>query len=68
MGTFHMEDLYPAFRETKVAQSVLALAVSQVPLIQTNQYAKVAYFGVLPFRVFCSCKKERGLSLYIAME
>ena len=42
-----MGDLSPAFRRTKESKSVLlVLAVSQVPLIQNNQYAKVVYFGV----------------------
>ena len=39
--------LFPDFRGTKEGQSVLlALAVSQVTLIQNNQCAKVAYFRV----------------------
>ena len=42
-----MGGLFPAFRVTKEGQSVLlALAASQVTLIQNNQYAKLAYFGV----------------------
>ena len=42
-----MGALFPGFRGTKEGQSVLlALAVSQVTLIQNNQYAKVSYFGM----------------------
>ena len=33
------------FREIKEGQSVLTPAVSQVPLIQNNQYAKVVFLG-----------------------
>lgn len=40
-----MGELSSAFNETKEGQSVcFVLAGSQVPLIQKNQYAKVAYF------------------------
>ena len=42
-----MGDLFSAFRGTKGDQSVLfAPAISQLTLIQNNQYAKVAYFGM----------------------
>lgn len=42
-----MEDLCPAFRVDKVgSECPLALAVSQVPLIQNSQYAKVTYFNL----------------------
>ena len=42
-----MRNLFPAFRRTKKGQRVLlALAISQVTLIQNNQYVKVVYFGV----------------------
>ena len=45
--TFHTADLFPAFRGTEVDQSVpLALAISQVILIQNNRCAKLAYFGM----------------------
>ena len=42
-----MEDLLAAFKGIKENQNVLlAPAISQVNLIQNNQYAKMAYFGV----------------------
>ena len=42
-----MGDPSSVFRGTEEGQRVLfALAVTQVALIQNNQYAKVAYFGV----------------------
>ena len=46
-GHLQMRNLFPAFRRTKKGQCVLlALAISQVTLIQNNQYVKVVYFGV----------------------
>lgn len=36
-----MRDLFPAFRGTEKSQSVLKLAVSQVTVVQNNQYATV---------------------------
>lgn len=43
-----MGDLLPDFRELEKeeGQSVLALGVSQVTLIQNNQYATLSHFGV----------------------
>lgn len=41
-----MQDLFPAFKERQEGQSALpALAVSQVTLIQNDQYVKMSYFG-----------------------
>lgn len=46
-GTLHMEDLSPAFRGMKEAESVLlAPALSQVTVIQNNQHAKVVCLGI----------------------
>ena len=46
-GIFHVGDLFHAFRGTEEGQSVfLALAVSQLILIQNNLYAALTYFGV----------------------
>ena len=43
-GAFPWGELSPVFRGKKEGQSVfLSLAVSQVTLIQNNQYAKVEY-------------------------
>jgi len=43
--------LSPVFRKKKGDQRALSvLAISQVPLAQSNLYAKVAYFGV-PYSV-----------------
>lgn len=40
-------DLLPVCRETKKGQRIpFALGVSQIPLIQKNQYVRVAYFRV----------------------
>ena len=43
-----MGELFPAFKKDREeeVQSVLTSAVSQVTLIQNNQYATVACFGV----------------------
>lgn len=38
-----MENVLAALRETKEGQNVLVLAVSQVILIQNNQYDQVTY-------------------------
>lgn len=38
-STFHMGESFPVFRETEVCQSMtLALAATEVILIQNNQY------------------------------
>ena len=46
-GTFHVGDLFPAFKGRKEDQSVLLLvrAVPEVTLIQNNQYAKATSLG-----------------------
>lgn len=45
--TFPMEDLFPAFKETREGPcAFLAPAACQIALIQSNQCAYVAYFGV----------------------
>ena len=57
-----MRDLFPAFRRTKEGQRVLlTLAVSQVTLIQNNQYTKVAQFWVAYFLFPFTLKKQRWL-------
>lgn len=44
---FYRRDLTPAYRGTEDGYSVpLILAVSQLTLIQNNQYSKVPYFSV----------------------
>ena len=53
-GTFHMGDLFPAFRGTEGQRVLLELAVSQVTLTQTNQYVTVEYFGwqfLVPYKL-----------------
>lgn len=42
--------LFHGFKKKKEGQSVFsASSISYVPLIQNNEYAKVAYFGVICF-------------------
>lgn len=46
-GIFHIEISSPAFGNKKEGQSgLLVSAISQVTLIQNNQSAKAAHFGV----------------------
>ena len=45
-GHFHMGALSPAFRKKSKISVLLAPDVSQLPFIQSNQYAKVACLGV----------------------
>ena len=54
--------IYFVSRGTKESQSVLARAISQVTLIQKNQYAQMAYFEATcsPF-----LKKEINLKTYL---
>ena len=53
---FHLRVLAPAFRKKKEGQNaLLAFAIFQVPLTQYNQYAKMAYFGVV-----CSEPPQEG--------
>lgn len=50
-----MADLFSAFRGTKEGQSILALAVYHVTLIQNNQYATSAYLEVGCPTPFSAC-------------
>ena len=45
-STFHMGDVFRAFRQAKKGQCVLAVVVSLVTLIQNNQYTNMGHFGV----------------------
>lgn len=41
-----MEDLFPAFKDTREGQGILlALATYQVTLLHSNEYALVGYVG-----------------------
>lgn len=48
--------IYPALRNKKDQNALVASAVSQVPLTHNNRYAKVAYFGVTNLVSFLSFK------------
>ena len=57
-----MGALFPTFRGTKEGQSViLVLAVSQVTLIQNNQYATLAYIGVACPKPHQPCSPPIGI-------
>lgn len=67
-----MEDLLPAFRGYR-GRSFLVLAVSQVALIQNNQYTIVAYFrvacpGPLQFPLKLAWKSDIGKAELVTME
>lgn len=67
-----MGTLFAAFRGTKKGQSVLTPAVFQVPLIQNNQYSKVAYLRVtypklLQWLEVSQTYKSRGVLLSLPL-